>query len=85
MDLGILSAKLRVLAAPPLYTPYSKQEIDHAVELAYAQAKPIADELRKDPALANAKDLEKKDIVAVIAYLQRLGTDLNRVPAPGAK
>jgi cytochrome c oxidase cbb3-type subunit I/II len=85
MDLSILSAKLRVLAAPPLYTPYSKQEVENAVELAYAQAKPIADELRKDPALAGAVDLEKKDIVAVIAYLQRLGTDLDRVPATGAK
>jgi cytochrome c oxidase cbb3-type subunit I/II len=85
MDLSILSDKLAVLAAPPLYTPYSKSEIDNAVELALAQAEPIADALRKDPALANAEGLEKKDIVAVIAYLQRLGTDLNRLPAPGEK
>ena len=86
MDLSTLSAKLGVLAAPPLYTPYTKVEIDSAVALAQAQAKVVGDELRKQPEYANVPDLERKDIVAVIAYLQRLGTDLGKGDIPqGAK
>jgi cytochrome c oxidase cbb3-type subunit I/II len=75
-DLSTLSAKLGVLAAPPLYTPYTKAEVTGAEADARAQAKVIADELRQQPELKDSPDLEKKEIVAVIAYLKRLGTDL---------
>lgn len=80
MDLSSLKAKLAVLAGMPLYTPYTPYEVEHAVELAQTQAQPIADELRKQPEYAAIPDIEKKDIVAVIAYLQRLGTDLGKEP-----
>ncbi len=78
MDLSDLSARMRVLAAPPLYTPYTTAEVDGAVADAKAQAAGIAAELRKQPDLAETKGLEDKEIVAVIAYLQRLGTDLGK-------
>jgi cytochrome c oxidase cbb3-type subunit I/II len=84
MDLGTLPRKLEVLSAAPLFTPYTRGDIDHAVADARAQAGLIADELRKEPRLKDAQDLEKKEIIAVIAYLQRLGTDLGK-PAPVAK
>jgi cytochrome c oxidase cbb3-type subunit I/II len=83
MDLSTLSRKLAVLAAPPLFTPYTASEITNAVAEARAQATVIADELRKQENLANKPDLEKKEVIALIAYLKRLGRDLkNPSPAP---
>ena len=82
LDVASLPAKLRVLAAPPLYTPYTAAELDHGIELAQAQAKGIADKLHKLPEYAGKGDLERKEIIAVIAYLQRLGTDLAKETAP---
>ena len=76
MDLSTLSRKLAVLAAPPLFTPYTASEITNAVAEARAQATVIADELRKQEILANKPDLEKKEVIALIAYLKRLGRDL---------
>ena len=81
MDLSTLSRKLAVLAAPPLYTPYTASEITNAIAEARAQATVIADELRTLPTLANKPDLEKKEVIAVIAYLKRLGRDLKN-PSP---
>jgi cytochrome c oxidase cbb3-type subunit I/II len=81
MDLSTLSRKLAVLAAPPLFTPYTASEITNAVAEARAQATVIADELRTLPTLTNKTDLEKKEVIAVIAYLKRLGRDLKN-PSP---
>jgi len=81
MDLSTVSRKLAVLAAPPLYTPYSASEIANAEADARAQALVIAAELRQQPALAAKADLESKEVIAVIAYLKRLGRDLHH-PAP---
>lgn len=81
MDMSTLSRKLAVLAAPPLFTPYTASEITNAVAEARAQATVIADELRKQETLANKPDLEKKEVIALIAYLKRLGRDLKN-PSP---
>ncbi|MCK6487683.1 MAG: cytochrome-c oxidase, cbb3-type subunit I [Planctomycetes bacterium] len=78
MDLSDVGRKLAVLAGPPVYTPYSKEQVAGAEKDARAQAERIAAELRKQPRLADSKDLEKKEIIALIAYLQRLGTDLGK-------
>ena len=63
--------------------PYSKAEIDTANTWADNQAKHIvkqifseAADLKKAYADRPAGELEKKEIVALIAYLQRLGTDI---------
>ena len=82
LDFMSLPAKIQVLAAPPLYTPYSAAEIANCVELAKSQAKGIADELRTLPEYVGKTDLQNKEIIAMIAYLQRLGTDLAKETAP---
>ena len=50
-----------------------------AAQLARTQAKAIADDIAKSDGPA---DLDDKQIVALVAYLQRLGTDISR-PPPG--
>ena len=60
--------------------PYTDQEISNGVAAARGQASAIATEIVKQGGPAN---LESKQIVALIAYLQRLGTDINK-PVPVA-
>jgi cytochrome c oxidase cbb3-type subunit I/II len=79
MDLSTVSTKLNVLAMAPLYTPYSASEISNAEADARAQAMIIAKELRNDLPPEYAKelsDVERKEVIAMIAYLKRLGRDL---------
>jgi cytochrome c oxidase cbb3-type subunit I/II len=78
-DYASLPRKLAVLAGAPIYTPYSREERENCVELAKAQAAKVAGELRSqiDPA-DRAKVDQDKEIIALIAYLQRLGTDLSK-------
>jgi cbb3-type cytochrome oxidase cytochrome c subunit len=59
-------------------TPYSTDEIRGAVDAAKKQAKVVADELRQVEKLSKLEGLENKEIIAVIAYLKRLGTDLGK-------
>ncbi|HEX3132511.1 MAG TPA: cytochrome-c oxidase, cbb3-type subunit II, partial [Planctomycetota bacterium] len=87
MDLSSLSRKLEVLASFPMNTPYSPDEVRGAVEAAKKQAKVIGDELRSIDKYKALDGLDNKEIIAVIAYLKRLGTDLNKSsePAPAVK
>ncbi|MEO0874954.1 MAG: cytochrome-c oxidase, cbb3-type subunit II, partial [Bacteroidota bacterium] len=72
IDYGLTEAKLKTLKA--LGTPYSDEYIDKAIEDAQAQAATIAASLNRDG--IEMEGLENKEIVALIAYLQRLGTDI---------
>lgn len=66
-----IEKKMSVLAA--LGAPYSKEEIQNSSQNAKAQAEKIVSELVADgvdPKMVN------KEIIALISYLQRLGTDL---------
>ncbi|EQC43081.1 cytochrome c oxidase, cbb3-type, subunit I/cytochrome c oxidase, cbb3-type, subunit II multi-domain protein [Bacteriovorax sp. BSW11_IV] len=65
-----LTRKLKVMKA--LGVPYSEEEINNAAENAMKQANVIAKDLS-----ASGVDMsvENKEIVALIAYLQRLGVD----------
>ena len=59
--------------------PYTDAEIAAAPEALKAQAKGIEQELRQDPEFVkNYGDshMENKEVTAIIAYLQRLGTDI---------
>lgn len=70
----------RVQAAAYLGAPYEK-ELTDAEAIARLQAKQIADDIVKQ---GGRTGLEDKQIIAVIAYMQRLGTDLYATPAPAA-
>jgi cytochrome c oxidase cbb3-type subunit I/II len=71
---SVVEKKMKVLAA--LGAPYSDDEINNSVAAAKTQAQSIMDELAKDG--VDAKMINK-EIIALIAYLQRLGTDLGGV------
>jgi cytochrome c oxidase cbb3-type subunit I/II len=76
LDLGLLPDKIKVMRK--LGVPYSKEEIKHCREAAMAQAKTISDDLAKE----GVTGMEDKEIIAMIAYLQRLGTDIqSKIPA----
>lgn len=68
---GLLTKKMSVLAA--LGAPYSQEELDKAPQVAQAQAAEIMKELVTDGVPAKMAD---KEIIALIAYLQRLGVDM---------
>jgi cytochrome c oxidase cbb3-type subunit I/II len=83
MDLTTLQAKMRALSLPFLPASYTRRDIDQALDDAQAQARGIAARLRTEKQeLAQAQGLEKKEVIAVLAYLMRLGTDLERPAGP---
>ena len=62
-----------------LGVPYTQFELEKAVYLLKNQAKEIENNLRQDPEFVKnygTAQIENKEIVALIAYLQRLGTDI---------
>lgn len=69
-----IPAKIRALQK--LGTPYPEGYDAQSLDDLESQAKQIADNLRKSD-IKNAD--EKKEIIALIAYLQRLGTDIKNV------
>jgi len=71
-DLSTMSKKIEVLRT--LGTPYPEGYEQIAEDDAHKQAKIIAEQLRKEG--IEDPELEKREIVALIAYLQRLGTDI---------
>ncbi|QQR73494.1 MAG: cytochrome-c oxidase, cbb3-type subunit I [Holophagales bacterium] len=70
-DTSLIGAKLRALRK--VGVPYSDGEIDTAIASMAAQAKGIAAEVE---AQQGPKGLADKEIIALTAYLQRLGTDI---------
>ncbi|HND88789.1 MAG TPA: cytochrome-c oxidase, cbb3-type subunit II, partial [Saprospiraceae bacterium] len=77
MDLSELPAKIGALRT--LGTPYPKGFEKEAIASAQAQAQKVARNLA-DQGIKDA-NIEDKEIVAIIAYLQRLGTDIKVKPA----
>jgi len=69
------SIPVRVRAMQALGVPYTREEHEQAAELAKAQAKDIATKIVQQ---GGSQGLEDKQVVALIAYIQRLGTDLSR-------
>jgi cytochrome c oxidase cbb3-type subunit I/II len=72
-------AKLKVLKQ--LGTPYTTEYIENAAAEMETQAKKIAKSLNREG--IGGEGLEKKEIIALIAYLQRLGTDIKPDPQAG--
>ncbi len=73
-DLASLRRKLQVLKK--MGHPYTEEEIEYAQELALEQAQDIANELNQSGISSEVVD---KKIVALIAYLQKLGTDIEDI------
>jgi cbb3-type cytochrome oxidase cytochrome c subunit len=78
LDLSNLPTKLKRLRI--LGTPYSDDEVENAVEIARAEAEAIAREVE---AQGGPQGLENKQIVALVAYLQRLGKDIEASTTAG--
>ncbi|HIE45251.1 MAG TPA: cytochrome C oxidase Cbb3, partial [Flavobacteriaceae bacterium] len=77
LDASNIQGKMRGLRA--VGVPYTDAEIAGAPAALKAQAKEIEQELRQDPEYVKNygdKNIENKEVTAVIAYLQRLGTDI---------
>jgi cytochrome c oxidase cbb3-type subunit I/II len=70
LNLEYTQAKLKTLRT--LGTPYSDEYIENAVVEAKAQAETVVANLKKD----GIEVTPDREIVAMIAYLQRLGTDI---------
>ena len=66
----------RVDAMAMLGVPYG-EAINHAEAMARTQAKQLSEEIVKEGGRA---DLGGKEIIALLAYLQRLGTDIAKAP-----
>lgn len=69
-NLDLSGLQKRVSVMKMLGVPYSDEEVRDAETIARAQAQVIADGLKTDVSLPA---LEKREIIALIAYLQRLG------------
>jgi cytochrome c oxidase cbb3-type subunit I/II len=79
LDTGDTQAKLRAMKT--LGVPYSQQELDGAPAALKAQALAVAGQLQA----AGISGTEDKEVVAMIAYLQRLGTDIKNKPVAAAE
>ena len=74
LDVGDTQKKLEVLQT--LGTPYSAGYIENVERHLQRQANAIAANLREQG--VQMADMERKEIIALIAYLQRLGTDIKK-------
>jgi cytochrome c oxidase cbb3-type subunit I/II len=70
VDMQSIPGKIHAMRT--LGVPYTKEEADNAAADALAQGNKIKENLKKDK-ISTPADAE---IVALIAYLQRLGTDI---------
>jgi cytochrome c oxidase cbb3-type subunit I/II len=80
-DIDFSVVQPRVDAMAMLGVPYG-DDLNRAEELARAQAAQIGKEIVEQ---GGQPGLEKKEIVALIAYLQRLGRDIQMAPPPPAE
>lgn len=76
-DFASIPGRMRALSR--VGVPYTDAEIDGAVAAAEAQAAEIA---RDVAAQGGPQGLERKEIMAMVAYLQRMGTDLRAAQTP---
>lgn len=72
-DLDFESIPPRLETLQTLGVPYTDDEIASSIEDAQRQAKEIAEDVSSSGGPAN---LEGKEIVAIVAYMQRLGADI---------
>jgi len=78
LDLDDLPAKIKAMRV--LGVPYSSDDVVNAKDQAKQQALVIAQELEKE----GLRNMESREVIALIAYLQRLGTDIHSPSASAA-
>ena len=79
-DLDYAAIQPRIRALAMIGTPYG-EAVKNAETMAREQAAAVAAEIRKDMAGADLpEDLENRKVIALIAYIKRLGTDIYRTP-----
>ncbi|HET9624943.1 MAG TPA: cytochrome-c oxidase, cbb3-type subunit I [Kofleriaceae bacterium] len=71
IDWDVIQGRVNVMAM--LDVPYDAAALGHADTLAHTQAKEVAGQLA---AHGGPKGMENKEVIALIAYMQRLGRDL---------
>lgn len=76
IDYDSLPKKLEVMKT--LGVPYSAEDISTGVAKAHEQAKSITEDLMKSGVPA---EIEDKELIALISYLQRIGKDYGSAPA----
>jgi len=82
-DLAFGDIQSRVDAMAMLGVPYGKDILAHADTTAHQQANELAAKLVK---LGGPQGMENKEVIALIAYMQRLGVDIRQAaPNGGAK
>jgi cytochrome c oxidase cbb3-type subunit I/II len=80
-DLDVSDTEAKMKGLVTLGTPYTQFEIDKALPLLRNQAAEVEKNLRQDPEFVKNygdSNMQNKEIVAMIAYLQRLGTDIKK-------
>ena len=78
-DLNASDVQNKMEGLVNLGVPYTAEEIADAQNQLLVQAKEIEESLRQDPEFVTnygGSNIQNKEIVALIAYLQRLGTDI---------
>ncbi|MCB9848178.1 MAG: cytochrome-c oxidase, cbb3-type subunit I [Phycisphaeraceae bacterium] len=78
LDFDAIQGKVNTMAM--LGVPYG-EALEHAKEMAETQAKQVADELATQAVAPELRDIWDSKMIALIAYLQRIGTDISN-PAP---
>ena len=80
-DLDVSDTESKMKGLVRLGTPYTQFEVDKALFLLRNQAEEIEKNLRQDPEFVKNygdSNMQEKEIVALIASLQRLGTDIKK-------
>jgi len=73
-DIDVSTTVKKLKAMKTLGVPYTQYEIDNGNNALEAQAKAISDNLKKEGIAIDSQ----KEMIALIAYLQRLGTDIKK-------
>ena len=77
-EYATIPARLSALKA--VGTPYSDDELDSGESLARAQAQQVFDKLVEEDATYADSGLRDKKVIAMVAYLLRLGVDITKTP-----
>lgn len=72
IDFSTTPKKLKAMKT--LGVPYTEYEIDNGNQVLMKQAQTIADNLKKEGVAVDSK----KEMIAIIAYMQRMGTDIKK-------